>query len=282
MSATDERGRARRPPAVLFTDLDGTLLDPDDYSFTASIEAVRTLQADGVPVVFCSSKTRAEQERYRESMDVQDPFVVEDGSAVFVPEGYFSEPPDGSLERDGYRVIELGTPYDEVRRLAAVLERDLGAKGYGSMSSDEVSELTGLSAVEAPLAKRREYSETVVIDKGHVERAMGLIEDSGLTATFGGRFHTIKGDTDKGKAVMTVVDLYEREFGPVLSIGVGDSWNDLPMLRAVDEAYLVVRKDPRISPEEPSCRPVGSFNEAVESARRRLSLGRGAGGGGPR
>ena len=271
MLATDERRRCGGAAVLLFTDLDGTLLDSEDYSFDESIDAVRSLQVQGVPIIFCSSKTRAEQETYRDMIGVRDPFIVEDGSALFVPEGYFSERPAGSTSRDGYHVVELGTGYDEVRRLAALLEKDLGARGYGSMSSAEVSELTGLSHQEAVLAKEREYSETVAIDEEHVHRAMELIKGRGFTATFGGKFHTIKGDTDKGRAVDAMVRLYVNDLGPVRSVGIGDSENDHPMLRAVDEAYLVTREGLGATPGECPCKPVRSFSEAAESVCWRLS-----------
>jgi len=74
---------------VVFTDLDGTLLDLSDYSYQAALPAVRYLQKQGIPIVFCSSKTRAEQAVYQQKLDIDDPFIVENGGAVYLPESYF-------------------------------------------------------------------------------------------------------------------------------------------------------------------------------------------------
>lgn len=51
-----------RPPMVVFSDLDGALLDHETYEFDAARPALDRLRRDGVPLVLCTSKTRAEVE----------------------------------------------------------------------------------------------------------------------------------------------------------------------------------------------------------------------------
>jgi predicted mannosyl-3-phosphoglycerate phosphatase (HAD superfamily) len=48
---------------VLFTDLDGTLLDLSSYSSKVVQSAVSRLKDADISIVFCSSKTFAEQQR---------------------------------------------------------------------------------------------------------------------------------------------------------------------------------------------------------------------------
>ena len=45
---------------VIFTDLDGTLLDGNTYAFDAATEALDAARSHQIPVVLVSSKTRAE------------------------------------------------------------------------------------------------------------------------------------------------------------------------------------------------------------------------------
>jgi mannosyl-3-phosphoglycerate phosphatase len=45
---------------IIYTDLDGTFLDHRTYSCAESLPALRAATAQGTPIVFCSSKTRAE------------------------------------------------------------------------------------------------------------------------------------------------------------------------------------------------------------------------------
>jgi mannosyl-3-phosphoglycerate phosphatase len=70
---------------IIFTDLDGTLLHPKSYSFQEAMPALDLIRAQGIPLVLCSSKTRAELEIYRARLDNGDPFIIENGGALYVP-----------------------------------------------------------------------------------------------------------------------------------------------------------------------------------------------------
>ena len=74
---------------VVFTDLDGTLLDRTTYSYASAVPALESLRQKKIPIVFCSAKTSAEQEAYRKELGIGDPFIVENGGAIFIPYGYF-------------------------------------------------------------------------------------------------------------------------------------------------------------------------------------------------
>jgi mannosyl-3-phosphoglycerate phosphatase len=50
------------------------------------------------------------------------------------------------------------------------------------------------------------------------------------------------GNHDKGMAVKILESMYERWKGPVSILGLGDSLNDLPLLKAVD-CPVLVRKE---------------------------------------
>jgi predicted mannosyl-3-phosphoglycerate phosphatase (HAD superfamily) len=103
--------KRRNGKSIIYTDLDGTFLDEKNYSFLESLTALRVAQERGVPVIFCSSKTRAEIEHLRRAAEVDDPFIVENGGAIYAPEGYFPFSIDDSMSREGYDVIELGESY---------------------------------------------------------------------------------------------------------------------------------------------------------------------------
>lgn len=131
---------------VVFTDLDGTLLDCATYSYAPAEPALELLRRKKIPVVFCSAKTRAEQEVYRDELSIYDPFIVENGGAIFIGQGYFPFTFDYDKTWGGYLVIELGSPYQEIRRLLEEMRSDTGTnfKGFGDMSMEEVVIETGL------------------------------------------------------------------------------------------------------------------------------------------
>ena len=67
------------PETVIFTDLDGTLLDADTFSFDPAEPALRLIRARSIPLILSSSKTRAEIEVYRKRLDNSHPFISENG-----------------------------------------------------------------------------------------------------------------------------------------------------------------------------------------------------------
>ncbi len=231
------------PKLVLFTDLDGTLLDPVTYSYQKALPLVRHLLQIGIPIVFCSHKTRAEQEVYRQELGIADPFIVENGGAIFIPQGYFPFGFDYDKARGGYQVIELGSPYPEIRRILEQIRAEVGVdfRGFGDMSDEEVAGDAGLELEAARRAKKREYDETVkpVENSEEMDRMLRAIKKAGLNYTYGGRYYGVMGANDKGKAVTILADLFRKKLGRIETVGIGDSSNDLPMLLVVDTPILV-------------------------------------------
>lgn len=229
------------PYTVVFTDLDGTLLGTD-YRPGPALAAVTALKARGVPLVFCSSKTYTEQTAIRAELGIDDPFIVENGAALLIPEGYFEFEYD-AVARPGYRLIEFAAPYAEIREVMVRLRegQGLALRGYGDMAVTEVAALTGLDMAAARRAMRREYSETLVFqgDAASTDRAVGALADADLQIIQGSRFHSLHRGADKGRAVRALIDLYRRQHATVRSVGIGDSANDVSMLRAVDLPLLV-------------------------------------------
>lgn len=231
---------------VIVSDLDGTLLDRETYSYHKAWAALCAAQHRGIPVVFCSSKTRAEQAAYRRIFGIQDPFIVEDGGAIFVEEGYFKKEFTFDRILGSFRVIELGTPYEVIRRAIEAVRAETGIqlRGYKDLSAVEVARFTNLDRESAVLAMRREYQETIVSvhSPGELEVLTDAFAQRGLRLTKGGRFLAVSGAHDKGRAVEILAALYRREYGEVRLVGIGDSHNDLPMLAAVNIPVLVQKK----------------------------------------
>ena len=72
------------PQWWVVTDLDGTLMD-HHYDWSPAEPAIRRLQSAGIPVIPCTSKTAEEVIRFREQLDLHDPFIVENGGAIHGP-----------------------------------------------------------------------------------------------------------------------------------------------------------------------------------------------------
>ncbi len=223
---------------VVFSDLDGTLLDAEDYSFDAALPALRMLEARGIPLVFCTSKTCAEVLALRDRLGNHHPFIVENGGAVYIPRDYFAFHFEGHRRAGDYLVIELGAPYREQVRALDRLERRSGValRGFSKMTVHEVAERCNLDLQSASLARQREYDEPfLILDPRAVDAVLAAAQ---VPITHGGRFFHL-GSSDKGRAQAVLMGLMRRVRGDRVSVGMGNGPNDMPLLQAVDIPLMV-------------------------------------------
>lgn len=268
--------------AMVFTDLDGTLLDHETYSHGPAAEALSALSAADIPLVLCSSKTRAEILSLQKILNISGPFISENGGGAFLSGG-------GRLKtvfpeiKEGLPAKIFGRPYRELRSALERLRAEFGTgiRGFGDMGVEEVAENTGLGIEQARLAMSRDFDEPFVWTPAprHEEKeiAREILSQLELGLTRGGRFWHIVGENDKGKALRWLLDALEEKWGTSpKSLSLGDSENDLPMLLAADEGVLVERPGgghlhprPRAIFTTVGVGPTG-WNKAVLSWIRRL------------
>jgi mannosyl-3-phosphoglycerate phosphatase len=237
---------------VVFTDLDGTLLAHDDYDWTEAAPAIRALRERYIPLVFTSSKTRREIEAWRARIGNDDPFISENGGALYVPRGALPTAPAGATAVNDYWRLELGPPYAALRTALAGLGAGLGVglRGFGDMAADEITRRTGLAPEDVALAAAREYDEPFVPVRPLGEDEERLLAEEagrlGFRITRGGRFHHLLGPASKAEAARRLLAAYGTD---VTSVAVGDSANDLELLAAADQPIVVARPDGTHSPE---------------------------------
>ncbi|RJP90148.1 MAG: HAD-IIB family hydrolase [Desulfobacteraceae bacterium] len=227
---------------IIFTDLDGTLLNHHDYAFFEAKPALDRIKQSRTPLIIVTSKTRREVEPLRKAMGIDDPFIVENGGGIFFPAGYRDFDIKNALKTDGYDLLQLGLPYALIRQFFDKIRFAFEAKGFGDMTAREISRLTGLSEEQANIAKDREFTEPFIMGTGHEPQVLSaLAEKEGMAITRGGRFyHLIGKDQDKGRAVCRVRDIFQQHTGEkFVTVGLGDSENDRPFLEQVDIPILI-------------------------------------------
>lgn len=237
-----ELAEGPRSHLIVFSDLDGTLLDGSDYSFDKAKPALLQLRERDIPLVLCTSKTRSEVEFYRDRLDNRDPFVVENGGAVYIPRDYYAFRFAYDRATADYFVLELGAPYQTlVRALSGLKSRTaISLRGFSDMTTQEVASRCDLSLHQAVMAKQREYDEPFLILEP--EAASALTDAADIPITQGDRFYHIAA-SDKGSAVSLLIDLFKRSDPDALSVGIGGALNDLPLLMAVDIPIWVGAND---------------------------------------
>ena len=227
---------------VVITDLDGSLLDHCTYSFSEALPALNLLKDKRIPLLYCSSKTRLEMEYWRRQTGNEHPFIVENGGAVIIPEGYFQFPIASARTLGTQVAVQLGDSYaDLVECLKeAAAASGCRVRGFYDMTAAEVAQCCDLSPISAELAKAREFDEPfLILDNEKTSELLAAIERMGKRWTRGGRFHHILGMNDKAAAVTLVLDLYRQGGCDVRSVGIGDAVNDAPFLNVVDVPILI-------------------------------------------
>lgn len=218
---------------LVFTDLDGTLLDHNSYDHRDALPALRRLKERQVPVIPVSSKTKAELEVLMRALELEGPMIGENGAVIVYPGEDPQIAPPGYLQIRDFLVDSRTDPSNITL-------------GFGDMTVDEVMASTGLDREMAQLAMRRLGSEAFLWQgsESGLQRFRQDIDRTGLRLLQGGRFNHLLGDTDKGKAIGYVTRHMERDgFTVNKTIGLGDSDNDREMLLAVDIPVIVRKHD---------------------------------------
>lgn len=192
--------------------------------------------------MFNSSKTREEILALQHAMHVEGPFVSENGSALYLP----PEAGNGA-PADGLRRVLFGRARRDILTVLHTLRVRHGWKfeGFADWSVAQIMTHTGLDREAAGRASRREYSEPLQWKDSDsaLQAFSSSLEQAGLALLKGGRFYSVQGQTDKGKALLWLREHYtmQNEAAPKL-ICLGDSDNDRQMLDVAD--YPVWVKSP--------------------------------------
>ena len=279
---------------LIFTDIDGTLLDHFDYSFSHAIEVIEALNERKIPIIANTSKTFAEMEKLQQTIGFNSPFISENGAAIYIPIGYFDQQPQDTFTQGYYWVKEFCQPreywLDLLKQHAQAFNDDF--IGFSSLSVEALCEITDLSPDNARLALIRNYAEPVLWQGSETNKQafIELMTRVGAHTLQGGRFLHVGGDTDKGKAMQWLADVYSQQYNtPVTTIALGDSGNDNAMLEAADLAIQIkspVHEFPSLATKNPTIKssefgPKGwaecikqtLLSSSAESPIKQLSLG---------
>ena len=230
---------------LVFTDLDGSLLDHNTYSYLDARPQLYALERLGIPLIPATSKTRVEIETLRTELGNTGPFIIENGAAVFIPVGYFAAQPEDTVVRDGYWVREMSAPRQRWVDLLAELSGQFHQEYdyFYRAGPVGIARLTNLSPAQAQQANQREYSEPVQWQGSPEGKAefVAALEKRGASVLQGGRFLSVSGACDKGRALRWLRQLFQgaQPERDCHDLAIGDSGNDCAMLEAAETALLV-------------------------------------------
>jgi mannosyl-3-phosphoglycerate phosphatase len=211
---------------LIFSDLDATLLDHHNYSFDDALPALQLIKERKIPLILASSKTYEEMINIRSKLGITDPFIYENGSGIFFKG----------------KKIALGKSYSQILNVLKDLKSDFSFTSFSQLGPKGIQKETGLNKEFSQRASLREFSEPLIWEdsENKLESFKVLLKRHGLIGLQGGRFITVSSAQTKGDALLWVKKRYqEASEDKILTIGLGDSENDINMLSKVDKAIIV-------------------------------------------
>ena len=223
--------------AIIFTDLDASLLHEETFSCLEIIDALHFLLADGVLIIPNTSKTEVETRNVLETLNLKIPFIVENGAKLCDI--------NCGLQFIGETNKEFGMNFSE---LDARLEK-LGVLSFLSdfqpitkLKLENASQILGLIGPELEEALERRYSSLYQYlgPKSKIPFWHNALSKVGLNLSQGGRAFAVSGCHDKATPIEWLSEkfvLMGRRLPKIIAIG--DSNNDKPMLLASAVACII-------------------------------------------
>ena len=213
----------------IVTDVDGTLMD-HSYNLSPARKTIKLLDNLNIPVILCTSKTASEVEIIRKDLNLRDPYIVENGAAIY----------GEHINGDKWEII-LGEKYQSLEMILKDLSQEVNfcLRPLNTLSDKEATELTGLSGDSLILMRDRHWSMPFLNPPIPIEKKLkSLCQKYKVNIFKGNRMsHLLSVNSDKGKAIKKLIEFTEN-YG-VKIIGLGDSPNDLPLLKAADYKIVI-------------------------------------------
>ena len=214
------------------SDVDGTLMD-HSYDLTPAKETIELLKDLSIPVILCTSKTASEVKVIRKELNLTDPYIVENGAAVY----------GESLSKVNGKII-LGERYEILKDILNLISKEIDfcLQPLNNLTDQEATELTGLKGSDLVLMRDRHWSMPFLNPPDSMEKQINICcKKFNVEILRGNRMsHLLSINSNKGNAIN---ELRKYANNPNIKIvGLGDSPNDLPLLLNSD--YKIVIPSP--------------------------------------
>ena len=221
---------------LLFTDLDGTLLNKKTFEFKAALNLIKNCISKGINIIPNSSKTDLELDEICENLEIPKVYISENGSCIYGL-NFLSENLNEKVYLSRNKAVIFKNFSDNInvklKKKCLILENE---------TLQNQIEVLGLPQNKISKAMNRKFSMPFIF-LGNADEEIELkknVKKNGLNIQFGGRVLSLGDKVSKGKAMMRFISLLSNETKKnYVSICVGDNENDFDMLDKSDYPCLV-------------------------------------------
>ena len=211
------------------SDVDGTLMD-HSYDLTPAKETIKILQKLSIPVILCTSKTASEVKLIRKELNLTDPYIVENGAAIY----------GESLNKVNGEII-LGEKYEILEEILNLISKEIDYQliPLNNLSDQEATKLTGLIGNSLNLMRDRHWSMPFLNPPSFLEEKINILCKKFNVDIFKGNrmSHLLSTNSNKGKAINALKK--NSNIQNIQIVGLGDSPNDLPLLLNSDIKIVI-------------------------------------------
>lgn len=228
---------------IIFSDIDGTLLNSEHHLTPRARAAIESVQADGIPFVIVTARGITGTYPLLEANGISCPVVTYSGGVILDEDrqviyhhGFSKQAAQhiaDYLEDRGFDVSwsafsfeDWVTPHKADARLQNEERTVMASAREGTIASIDHDEVQKLLLICNP-------AQTVAIERDLKERFgdLAIMRSSDIL------IEVMPAGASKARAVRTLCDLWGVD--PACAYAFGDSYNDMPMLEAVGKGYLM-------------------------------------------
>ena len=220
---------------VIFTDLDGSLLHRDTFKFDEIKDYLKDLISQNIYIIPTTSKTEKEILEFNKELDLNLPFISENGSAISGLDIINSDlPKELILSREKeilIKIFEKEVPED----------LKIKCRWVWQMKEGNQSKILGLTNSKLKNAMERKYTAPFIFDgnKNKKSELIKILKSKNISLQEGGRVINLTDKVSKSKSMNIFMRFFKRNNKNVKTIAVGDNFNDLDMLKNSDIPCLV-------------------------------------------
>jgi len=168
-----------------------------------------------IPCVWISSQSRLQLDDPRRRVSHGEPFIAEDGCAVYLPEDYFHLKPARTVRMGRFTCLPAAKEQPAAKDALESLTEESGVTvvPLRSLSPRELSQNTGLPGHEAELTRQRDFDELFFFagaSDDDLARFKSLAQEKKFALRQHGAFWSIALGPDVRRCIRDVGDLYDR------------------------------------------------------------------------